>query len=114
MNSGHLPPILIKGSTVEKTEKGGMALGLSEQATFNEQRLELHTNDTLLVYSDGLTEAQNEQGAFFGEQKLLDLVPQLSTYPANVFGERLIAEINRFVGDARAYDDISIAILKRM
>jgi serine phosphatase RsbU (regulator of sigma subunit) len=113
-NAGHLPPLVLRGTSIEKTEKGGMALGLSLQAAFKEQHILLSTNDTLFVYSDGLTEAQNAQSAFFGEQRLMELLPQLAPYPAQVMGNRLIAEIDRFVGEARAFDDISIAILKRL
>jgi sigma-B regulation protein RsbU (phosphoserine phosphatase) len=91
-----------------------MALGLSTQAVFQEQHIELNRNDMVFVYSDGLTEARNEQGAFFGEQKILDLLPQLATYTPQQIGERLLAEIDRFIGYARAYDDITIAILKRL
>lgn len=114
LNSGHLPPILMQGGQIQKTEKGGMALGLSPQAVFNEQRIALNTNDVLLVYSDGFTEARNDEGSFFGEQQLLDLLPQLAPYTAQQIGERLLTELDRFVGEARAYDDISIAILKRL
>jgi sigma-B regulation protein RsbU (phosphoserine phosphatase) len=114
VNAGHLPPLIVRGTSIEKTEKGGMALGLSPQATFEDHRHDLSANDVLVIYSDGLTEAQNDQGAFFSEQRLLELAPQLAAYPAHVFGERLIAEIDRFVGEAKAYDDITIAILKRL
>jgi serine phosphatase RsbU (regulator of sigma subunit) len=114
VNAGHLPPLIVRGAQLERTDKGGMALGLSPQATYQEQRLELNTNDMVFVYSDGLTEARNESGAFFGEQKILDLLPQLATYSPQQIGDRLLAEIDRFVGDARTYDDITIAILKRL
>ena len=114
VNAGHLPPIIVRGGQLEKTEKGGMALGLSTAAVFQEQHIELKTNDMLFVYSDGVTEARNEQGAFYGEQKILDLLPQLATYTPQQIGERLLAEIDRFIGYARAYDDITIAILKRL
>jgi phosphoserine phosphatase RsbU/P len=113
-NAGHLPPLVLRGGQIEKTEKGGMALGLSHQATFTEQHLELSQNDLILVYSDGLTEARSEQGAFFGEQRILDLLPQLATYSAQQIGERLVSEADRFIGEARAFDDISIAVLKRL
>ena len=114
VNAGHFPPVILRGSQLERTEKGGMALGLSTQAVFQEQRIELNTNDMIFVYSDGLTEARNDQGAFYGEQKILDLLPQLATYAPQQIGERLLSEIDQFVGYARAYDDITIAILKRL
>jgi sigma-B regulation protein RsbU (phosphoserine phosphatase) len=114
VNAGHLPPIIVRSGQLERTEKGGMALGLSTQAVFQEQQITLNSNDLLFVYSDGVTEARNDQGAFFGEQKILDLLPQLATYTPQQIGERLLAEVDRFIGYARAYDDITIAILKRL
>ena len=113
VNSGHLPPVIVRNGLIEKTEKGGIALGLSPQATFSEQHIELGKGEMMLIYSDGLTEARNLEGAFFGEQRVLDLLPQLSTYSSQQIGDRLVEEVDRFVGEARAYDDISIAILKR-
>jgi hypothetical protein len=114
VNAGHFPPIILRSGQLEKTEKGGMALGLSNQAVYQEQHVELNSNDLLFVYSDGLTEARNEQGAFFGEQKVLDLLPQLVTNTPQQIGERLLSEVDKFVGYARAYDDITMAILKRL
>ena len=114
VNAGHLPPIIVRDGQLEKTEKGGMALGLSTQAVYQEQRIDLNTTDMVFVSSDGLTEARNEQGAFFGEQKIFDLLPQLATYTPQQIGERLLSEIDQFIGYARAYDDITIAILKRL
>jgi phosphoserine phosphatase RsbU/P len=114
VNSGHLPPVIMRGSRMEKTDKGGIALGLSPQATFNEQHVELGKGDMMLIYSDGLTEARNIQGDFFGEQRVLDLLPQLSPYSAQQIGDRILEEVDRFIGEARAYDDITIAILKRL
>lgn len=114
VNSGHFPPVILRSGQIEKTAKGGMALGLSPQATFSEQLVELGHGEMMLVYSDGLTEARNLEGAFFGEQRALDLLPQLTPYSAQQIGERLLEEVDRFIGEARAYDDISIAILKRL
>jgi serine phosphatase RsbU (regulator of sigma subunit) len=114
VNAGHLPPLVVRGLRIEKMEKGGMALGLSTAAAFSEQGIVLQNNDILLVYSDGLTEARNEQGDFFGEKRLLDLLSQLSHLPAEQLGSRLVAEIDRFTGEARANDDLSIALLIRV
>jgi hypothetical protein len=114
VNSGHLPPVVLRNGRIEKTEKGGMALGLSHQATFTDQHVELGSGELMIVYSDGFTEARNLEGSFFGEQRILDLLPQLATYSAQQIGDRLLEEVDRFVGEARAYDDISIAILKRI
>lgn len=65
----------------------------------------------LLVYSDGITEARNGAGEFYGEQRLLNGLQAEAS--AKIIGESLIAEIDRFVGEARAHDDMTIAVLKR-
>ena len=55
VNAGHIPPVIMSGGKVQKTEKGSVALGIMPEAEFEEHRLELKGGDTLLVYSDGLT-----------------------------------------------------------
>lgn len=113
VNAGHIPPVVVKGEKVEKMEKGGVALGIMPEATFDERLLELEKGNLLLVYSDGLTEAQNEAGDFFGEQRLLTLLPQLKDLSAERIGDRLITEVDRFAGERKAHDDLSIAVAKK-
>jgi sigma-B regulation protein RsbU (phosphoserine phosphatase) len=105
--------VLLRSKTIERLGKGGVALGIMPEATFDEQRLELQNGDQLLVYSDGLTEAQNPTGEFFGEQRLLDLLPELSGFTSEQLGERLVSEVDWFVGDGRATDDLSIVVLRK-
>ena len=113
LNAGHFPPLVLRGMQIDKMEKGGMALGLSTAATYSEQSLSLRKNELLLVYSDGLIEARNEQGDFFGEKRLLDLFSQFAHLSSEELGNRVVAEVDRFRGEARDNDDLSIAILKR-
>ncbi len=113
VNAGHIPPVIVRGGQIVKLEKGGVALGIMPEATFEDQAVELGRGDALLVYSDGVTEAQNERGEFFGEQRLLDLLPTLVHLTNEHMGERLVAEVDRFVGGARSHDDLSIALVRR-
>ena len=113
LNAGHIPPLIVRGIKVEKTEKGGSALGILAGAKFTEQQIELHSEDFMFAYSDGLTEARNEQGEFFGEARLLDLLPRIARLPAEQIGETVVTAVDRFVGEARANDDLSIALLRR-
>ncbi|HLF20773.1 MAG TPA: PP2C family protein-serine/threonine phosphatase [Bacteroidota bacterium] len=114
VNAGHIPPVVLRGTTVQKMEKGDAALGLLPAATFSEHTVKMNREDILLTYSDGLTDAQNEFGEFFGEQRLLDLLPQFRGLSTEQIGENLISALDRFVGQAKASDDVSIAILKRL
>jgi sigma-B regulation protein RsbU (phosphoserine phosphatase) len=74
----------------------------------------LHCGEFLLVYSDGVTEAVNESGDFLGDQRLLAFLPVLAGFSVPQIGERILAEIDRFVGEARAHDDLSLIVLKRV
>ena len=65
-NAGHMPPIVVSQHGVTELPKGNVALGLSADAVYTEQEVPLERGQSLLVYSDGLTEAQNEAGEFYG------------------------------------------------
>ncbi len=65
------------------------------------------------VYSDGLTEAMNEEGDFCGEQLLLEILPKCQNLSTEAIGKCLLAEVDRFVGDAPVSDDLSLVLLKR-
>ncbi|MBI3004203.1 MAG: serine/threonine-protein phosphatase, partial [Ignavibacteriales bacterium] len=62
VNAGHLPPVVVKKASIHKMDKGDAALGLLPGAAFTEHSVELKREDILIAYSDGLTDAQNEQG----------------------------------------------------
>jgi len=113
LNAGHLPPILIRSSGMEKLKITSPALGLIPDAIFNEQTAVIHAEEYLIIYSDGLTEAQNEEGNFYGEKKLLELLSRNSNLSSENLGEKMLAEISAFIGKAKTHDDLTIAIIKR-
>lgn len=113
LNAGHLPPIILHHDSLEELSHTAPALGIHGKSKYNEQRIKLQSNDLLLVYSDGLTEARNEQGEFFGEKRLFNLLPKLTGLSGEAFGKRLLNEVKRFMGEARASDDLSLVVLKR-
>ncbi|MDZ7317546.1 MAG: serine/threonine-protein phosphatase [candidate division KSB1 bacterium] len=114
LNAGHLPPIRIGSQEIDILPHGSLALGLQPSSLFNEQQITMQPGEILLIYSDGLTEARNEAGEFYGEQRLLDflqLAPELS---AQALGQRLILELERYSAGARRYDDVSLIVVKRL
>ena len=113
LNAGHLPPLIIRNGIISKLKITSPALGLIPDAKFNEQTAVLHSEEYLIIYSDGLTEAQNEEGNFFGENKLLELLSINSNLSSENLGEKMLAEISAFIGKAKTHDDLTIAIIKR-
>lgn len=113
INAGHMPPIMMRGSKLTEMPKGEPALGLLPDSTYKEHTLDLEDGDILLVYSDGLTEAQNEDGDFFGEPRLFEVLPKLKDLSPQKLGERLLQHVDQFVENARAKDDLSLCIVKK-
>ena len=112
LNAGHMPPLLLRGTILQEIPHGASALGDLAGAVFVEQKLEMRDGDTLIIYSDGLTEARNEAGAFFGEPRLFSFLPTLGSLSAHEIGARIMDEVDAFVGEARAHDDLSLIVLK--
>jgi sigma-B regulation protein RsbU (phosphoserine phosphatase) len=114
VNAGHLPPIVMKEDGIHETSKGEQALGLSATCDYSEQVLDLERGDVFVAYSDGVTEARNLNGDFFGADRFLRLLPTRRGLSVDSLGQAITAEVDRFVGEARANDDLSLVILKRM
>jgi hypothetical protein len=114
INAGHYPPIIARKERVEQLDKNAPALGLIKEAAFNKQLVSLEQNDFIIIYSDGLTEAKNESGEFFGETKLFELLKGKQTMISQQLGEMIIADADLFMGKFPAHDDLTLAILKKV
>jgi len=113
VNAGHMPPLVLRGRTLAELARGGIALGITHPAAYEEQVVELAPGETLLVYSDGVTEAMNASGEFFGEERLRAILPGVSTLAAAEIASRVVAAVDAFVGSASVHDDLSLLILRR-
>ncbi len=113
LNAGHLPPIVVHGNDVKELPRGSPALGLMKTSKFQEQEVELSPGDLLLAYSDGVTEARNDGNEFFGDQRLMSIMKKSAGISPEQIGERILSEVDMFVGDAPRSDDLSLVIMKR-
>ncbi len=114
VNAGHHPPILVTAEGSRELAKGELALGLSGGSRYTEYAQNLERGEILFAYSDGLTEARNEQGEFFGGERVSRLLSRTRNLSAEKMGEKIVHELDIFVSEARASDDVSIIILKRV
>ena len=113
LNAGHNPALTLKNGGIESVGAASPPLGMLTNARFVEDKLELAPGDLLVAYSDGLTEAHSETDEEFGVGRLTDLVKGLRGLPADEVGARLMREIDRFLGSARPYDDLSLVVVTR-
>ena len=113
LNAGHFPPLIIKDKEIKEFPKGDAALGLIADAEYNEQTITLEQNEILIAYSDGVSEARNENGEFFGMERFFKIIRNSSTNPPQLIGKYIISQLEQFIGDSPASDDISLIIMKR-
>ncbi|HUI31379.1 MAG TPA: PP2C family protein-serine/threonine phosphatase [Candidatus Acidoferrales bacterium] len=113
LNAGHLPPLVLRGSNLEELSRGAPALGLLKTSKFEEQKIEMNPGDLLVAYSDGVTEARNERDEFFGDQRLRSIIGKSAGISPDRVGERILENVERFVGEAPRSDDLSMVIIKR-
>ncbi|HEY5123041.1 MAG TPA: PP2C family protein-serine/threonine phosphatase [Ignavibacteria bacterium] len=113
VNAGHLPPVILNDEGLKEIPKGETALGLVKDMKYTLHQQSMKSGDVLIAYSDGVTEARNDAGSFFGLEKFLNLLRTLKHLSAKEIGASIISEIDKFAGDTRANDDISLIIIKR-
>ncbi len=113
VNGGHMPPVLVSAAGYHELQRGDMALGMMPGASYHEQHQEVKPGEMVIAYSDGLTEALNASGEFYGEDRLSADFPTLASLTAKQAGERILASVDAFIGTTRPYDDLSLVVLKR-
>jgi serine phosphatase RsbU (regulator of sigma subunit)/DNA-binding NarL/FixJ family response regulator len=121
-NAGHNPPLLLNArdeSPIQTLGRTGMALGAVEDQVWQQSSVQIAQGDVLLLYTDGITEAQDPDGSFFGPGRLLARV-QASLHAsatevsyAQSIRDALLGEIHAFVGNAPQFDDITLVVLSR-
>ena len=114
VNAGHTDCLLLRdGGEAIWLKATGTPLGLIPGMPYEEQQFELRPNDLLALFSDGVTEAQDEQENEFGEERLAAVLRGIAGEPASVIVDKVFAEIDRFAGSAPQYDDITLFIIKK-
>jgi serine phosphatase RsbU (regulator of sigma subunit)/pSer/pThr/pTyr-binding forkhead associated (FHA) protein len=111
-NAGHNPPILVGRNGVRRFETGGLILGLFPHATYEEEAVQLEDGDTLVVFSDGVTDALNEAGDEFGEERLLQCVGEHLGCATDVLLDRILATVRNFAAGATQNDDVTALVLR--
>lgn len=116
VNAGHNPPFLLsslKGKRVDRLTRTGIPLGISPDATWQQKIVKFSPGDLLILFTDGITEARNRQGAFFGDQRLLDVLRANLDRSAEEIQQAVLDEVQRYSGGTPREDDIAIIVMAR-
>jgi serine phosphatase RsbU (regulator of sigma subunit) len=112
-SAGHNPPILLRNETIMQLELGGTPLALFEDSDYELHEVDLVTGDTVIMYTDGVTEAMNKQWEQFGTERLEDIVKQHSQVSSVELAEHILKAVRQFTSGAAQSDDITLLILRR-
>ncbi|HEY0099481.1 MAG TPA: SpoIIE family protein phosphatase, partial [Pyrinomonadaceae bacterium] len=113
-NAGHNDALLIRAGsgTVEHLTEGGTVLGAFEWARYTEARTTLERGDVLVIYSDGISEADNPRGAEYTEHRLAHLVRKNRDKSADELRQLIFTEVDNWTGGQERDDDQTVVILK--
>jgi len=113
-NAGHEPPFLVRGNgEVVRLKDGGTVIGIMDSFEFQESTVCLQPGDSLLAFSDGVTEAMNTDRERFGERTLADLFKKNISIPAGKLVEKIVGAVKVHAGDVPQHDDITTLVIKR-
>ncbi len=111
-NAGHPPPMLLRGERFIELGAGGLAIGIEPEEEYEEETVRLQSRDTIVMVTDGVTEAMDFQGATFSRERLLSSVWRNRTLDAEQLTRQILWDVRRFVGLAEQSDDITIVVIR--
>jgi serine phosphatase RsbU (regulator of sigma subunit) len=112
-SAGHVPPLLLNARGIQSLTLPGGALGMSPQLVVEQASTQLAVGDTIVLYTDGITEAQNADGEEFGERRLRSLLQSLATTSPAALCDEVIGTVMQFSGGV-VEDDQSILAARIM
>lgn len=114
-NAGHNPPVLMRSGTcesVELDEAGGPILGILSGAQYTDASLTLEPGDILTLFTDGVTEQENEQGEEFSVDRLKEVICKEELESAAAVVAHISESVSAFAGGKEQADDLTVVVLK--
>jgi hypothetical protein len=113
INAGHNQPMLCrKSGALERLDAGGLPIGISADAPYESGSVVLAPGDWLVIFTDGVIEAMNTRGDEYGENRLLAAVATSSNGTPNEMMQRIMTDLDVFVGNTPQHDDVTCLLLK--
>ncbi|MBQ91459.1 MAG: hypothetical protein CL441_08665 [Acidimicrobiaceae bacterium] len=112
-NAGHNPPLLIGRQGVRKLTRGGLIVGLFGEADYEQEVVHLEPGDTLITFSDGVSEATNADGVEFGDDRILQCLDESpAALEPQALVDRVMDGVRTFTVDTPQGDDITVLVVR--
>ncbi len=111
-NSGAVQPVICRSGQSNTISAEGFPLGMFPDVTYDELTVTTQPGDSILFISDGILDAENEQGEMYGQELLAGLLCSLRDRPAQQIADAILADVARFQGARDRFDDETIIVLR--
>jgi hypothetical protein len=112
-SAGHNPAVLLRANgSMERPDRGGLVLGAFVTARYEEEAIALETGDTLVLFSDGVTDAENPAGDQYGEERLLEALAGSDRRSPDEILDRVLASVRAFAAEQPPADDVTVLVIR--
>ena len=112
-NAGHCRPLLLGGGAAQQIDATGLPLGLFCEGRYTVRQMRLAPGESLVLYSDGITEAQNPEGSEYGVERLIGSLEAHSGRGAIAMADGVLRDVAGFRGSGPRQDDMTLLIVRR-
>src|SRR5262249_31750918 len=113
LNAGHNPALVGRSLGIEALPASSLPLGMLPGATYTQGRVALAPRETLVLYSDGITQATAALGAEYGLARLRRVAGEASGRPPEELARHVMADVALFLAHEKPHDDQSLLVLRR-
>ena len=115
VNAGHNPPLYLQAdssSEFRELTSGGLVAGAFEHAAYEQETVQMKSNDLLFLYTDGLTEALNVEGEEFGTTRVMDTLKSIASLSADQIRDVVARRVKEWCAGMSLYDDLTFVVMK--
>jgi sigma-B regulation protein RsbU (phosphoserine phosphatase) len=112
-SAGHLPALAAQGNGIQSIFSTGVPLGIFGNSRYPSTRVRLQQGETLVLFTDGLSEAQNQSGDEYGLERIQTVLKQHIGAPPESLAQAFLQDVRRFSSSARQSDDLTLMVIQR-
>jgi sigma-B regulation protein RsbU (phosphoserine phosphatase) len=112
-NAGHCPPLILRDRGIETIQATGLPVGLFNEGRYSAFHLRLDAGESILLYTDGLTEARSRCDDEYGLDRLMGMLPACCRLSPEEISSACLEHLDKFLGGAKRADDLTLMVIRR-